>query len=303
MSGFVAPGLSGDWLNGWLAAVGVSVLLDDVKLSWSSDPLPRAVFNGPGASDLPGRLAAVLPEAEAIETLAFGGLGQAIDITQFADRARKARQEDDWTLALLATDLTHASDERLPTGPFNPGVPQGIPLWKRLLACVQAIQGGDPAELIAASLAGRAVRFPANGLGFDVRRLAGSVPGEASKFADVVVEWLSFYGACLHPMSNWGARPGQRGWSLRPDLPGAFKWPVWAVPLDRWAIDALLDAFYSVVERSRTNPAAFRRSPGAIRGAGLIAVFETRPFLPTGTADPTRGYESVRHEGWIGQSS
>nr|PZN32549.1 MAG: hypothetical protein DIU67_07980 [Actinomycetota bacterium] len=303
MSGFMAPGLSGDWLNGWLAAIGVTVLLDDVRLSWTSDPVPHAVFSGANVSELPARLAAILPEGSVIEALACGGLGQAIDLSQFAERAGRARRDDDWSLALLATDLTPVHGDRLPTGPFNPGVPQGIPLWKRLLTCVQAIRGSDAAELIAASLAGHAVRFPTNGLGFDVRRLAGSVPGEADKFADVVVEWLSFYGACLHPMSNWGAGPVQRGWSPRPDRPGAFKWPVWSVSLDRWAIDALLDSFYRAVERSRADAAAARRLPGAVKGAGLIAVFETRPFLPTGSADPTRGYASVRDEAWTGRSS
>jgi hypothetical protein len=58
---YEAPGLTADWLNGWLAAIGVTVMLPGVKLSWSDEPTPVALFSGPHVGDLPTAVASVLP--------------------------------------------------------------------------------------------------------------------------------------------------------------------------------------------------------------------------------------------------
>jgi len=47
MGDLLAPGLTADWLNAWLAAIGVTVLVPGIRLGWSADPLPVAHFDIP----------------------------------------------------------------------------------------------------------------------------------------------------------------------------------------------------------------------------------------------------------------
>ena len=35
------PGLPAEWINGWLAAVGTTVLDSELRLSWTMDPSPQ----------------------------------------------------------------------------------------------------------------------------------------------------------------------------------------------------------------------------------------------------------------------
>lgn len=43
------PGLSANWVNGWLAAVGITVLEPSLRLHWSPDATPVAVVSSPDA--------------------------------------------------------------------------------------------------------------------------------------------------------------------------------------------------------------------------------------------------------------
>ena len=45
MSEVTCPGLPGAWINGWLAAVGSTVLDARVRLQWTTDGAPRAVLS------------------------------------------------------------------------------------------------------------------------------------------------------------------------------------------------------------------------------------------------------------------
>ena len=40
MTEMTCPGLPGGWINGWLAAVGATVLDDRVRLHWTTDGAP-----------------------------------------------------------------------------------------------------------------------------------------------------------------------------------------------------------------------------------------------------------------------
>ena len=62
-----APGLPADWLNGWLAAIGVTVLIPGARLCWTDDGVPSAVFE----TDEPVDLAKVV--ADALPTLRDAG--------------------------------------------------------------------------------------------------------------------------------------------------------------------------------------------------------------------------------------
>jgi len=292
MAEFVARGLAADWLNAWLAAIGVGVLLPDVRLGWTGDPVPRARFSFPGGLPLAERIAESLPTVDQLEELVIADLPQNVPADEFSRAAELARERLDLSLALVATDIRGLDKrkETLPTGPFNPGVPHGETLFTRLRACRQGLDGiGDLSALVDASLTGRGRRVKANGLGFDYRRIAASVPGEAPKWVDPVVECLCFFGLFLHPLSGDGRVPRQRGWTG--PRRSTFRWPVWENPLDRWAIDALLDIAYADLAMPSSSIVPL---PSSWRRLSVSALYGAVPFQRTGSSDPTRGYASER---------
>ncbi|HUY24956.1 MAG TPA: hypothetical protein VMV09_06595, partial [Candidatus Saccharimonadales bacterium] len=242
-----APGLTSDWLNGWLAALGVTTLLLDVRLSWTSDPVPAAQFDVPDhLSSLPEALARALPSLEALGELAVArrlppaaDFGRRVSLDIFAERAKVARTAQDWSLSSTVTDLVaDLPDEGLPHSPFDPAAPQGRTLWERVVGCRQLL--ADPARSITATLAGHGERVESNGLGFDVRRLIAGVQ-EAAKRVDPVVELLAFAGLELMPFRGDGKSARARGWTGPAGRTGAFRWCAWSQALDRWGIDAFLD--------------------------------------------------------------
>ena len=297
MGDLVARGLPADWLNGWLAAVGVTVLVPGTRLAWTDDPVPRACFSWPSDEELPELIARHLPATEELDELVIAGLPQNMKVDQYQEAAGRERQRREPGLGILATDLdlgTRAPDAPLATGPFNVGAPRGETLFTRLRACRRALDGEPVDRQVAATLAGRGRRHDTNGLGFDYRRISASVAKEARKLVDPVVECLCFYGLQLHPMGGNGTSVWQRGWIDRPDRRRAFVWPVWTRPhlLDRWAVDALLDIVYRD-SRRQAQDGRFRVIP-SLRRLGVSGLYGSIPFERTGSSDATRGYASER---------
>lgn len=303
----IAPGLTADWLNAWLAAIGATVLVPGLHLGWTEDPIPKARFSLPdgevGEKALAELIAGHLPMEEQLEELVISGLPLNVPVELFRQTAKSARERRDQSLALLTTDVCGSvgKNGELPKVPFNVGAPRGETLYTRLRTCRQKLDGKRPlTQLVEASLAGRGVRFPVNGLGFDYRRIAASVPGEAEKLADPVIECLCFFGLLLHPVGGRGngTRPIQRGWAAPPNQRHAFQWPVWSDQLDRWAIDGLLDVVYrDTVGSWRASPLRSghkARLEDSWRRLGVTGLYGTVPFQQVGSSDTTRGYASER---------
>lgn len=272
MDEYPAPGLTADWLNAWLAAIGVTVLLPDARLRWTDDPLPKAVFHLPDDSDsLPDLIAAALPTVEDIGGWVISRIdGKVRSTSTYRGLAEAARAARDDTLSMTVTDLGDAAtDGSLPKAPFDPPVPAGRTLSWRLSRAVESIS--PKSERVAATLGGTAVRDGGNGLGFDYRRIGSGT--------DSLVEVLAFEGLRLFPVRGDGHRAHQRGWSAGVMTRGAFRWPVWKEALDRWAIDAILDVASTDANRVR--------SP-------VTAMFGSVPYEVTSIANPTRGYASER---------
>lgn len=276
-----APGLRSDWLNGWLAAVGATVLVDGLQLSWTDHAVPWARFwwDGDVAEAI---YAALLDQSEldgssiARELDGYPAFTRNIDLDTYRRRCEAERRSGTWHLAATTTDLVVLKDgEPVPHSPFDPPMPQGITIWQRAVACRAAIES---AEQVRASLAGTGTTVQLNGLGFDARRLPTGVESRGTVHVDPVVETLAFAALPLSPVRGAGDRRAvrARGWSDAPSKPGAFKWPAWAPPLDRWSIDALLDRFYADERR------------------GVLAVHETVPYRPAGSSDTTRAYAARR---------
>lgn len=284
-----APGLRSDWLNGWLAALGVTALLPGVRLSWTSEAVPAAQFSVPDhLSPLAETLALAMPSLEALDGLAVArrrppgaDFGRRVSPEVFSERAGLARISGDWSLSSTVTDLVaELPDEGLPHSPFDPSAPQGRTLWERVVGCRRLIT--DPAPSITATLAGRGKRARSNGLGFDVQRLVAGVQ-DAEKQVDPVVELLAFAGLELMPFRGDGKSARARGWSGPPSRPGSFRWYAWAEALDRWGIDAFLD----VVMGREVRPEEQAR-------LGVVARYHSVPYQALGSADPTRAYAAAR---------
>ena len=275
-----APGLTADWLNAWLAAIGVTVLLPGTHLRWTEDPPPQAIFTSPhDRGPLPDQIAAALPTTDQIATWVISNItGKITSAAQYHALAAQARAHHDDTLALTVTDLGQTNDDgSYPKAPFDPPVPgrgdtpgTGKTLAWRLRKARNSFT--PTPDRVAATLNGTAPRTTGNGLGFDYRRLADGR-------TDPLIELLAFEALRMFPTRGNGTRARQRGWTAGAATPHAFRWATWTEDLDRWAIDAILDQIHT--------PTAKPRPP-------IAAIYAAVPYAPAGTSDVTRGYASQR---------
>ena len=274
------PGLAADWLNGWLAALGFTLMLPEVQLAWTAGPAPHAVLHTRDHRPLATQLADVFPDLADLTRLAVAEHaadppihGQNWSCEEYAGRAAAARAHGDFTLGACYTDLaTDGRDpQRTTTGKsqFNVGAQGANPIGKRLRDCRAAIT--DPlVGWIEDTLTGHATRVDLNGLGFDYRRLTPT-----GVRADPVIEVLAFHGLAYLPVRGHGSQqPVTRGWTARP---AQFTWIAWRDRLGAAGIDALLDQYWA---------------GGSHRLA--TAVYASRSYNGKGQNDATRGYAAIR---------
>lgn len=247
MTIYEAPGLTADWLNGWLAAVGVTVLLPEVRLAWSNEASPIARFEGPGVDGLPAKIAAALPSPEQIGALAIrldgpgGTLSQKAKRVVYSARAAESRRTGDWSLGVAHTDLAYgkySQSDDVERGPFHAGREGRATLWKGVIDSAVSIQSNDVCAIVELTLAGRGRRVEGAGLAFDCRRLPSSPQVQGPRVVPVV-ELLGFLGLSLFPVRGDGRNVRQRGWSSEGR---SFQYPVWSQFIGAYGIDALIDA-------------------------------------------------------------
>lgn len=289
------PGLPGNWINGWLAAVGTTVLDSRMRLHWTVGGTPVAVLSADGvdpievlAESWPSRASLEdLPIAEHWESTA--PLLRKVPVDAFVQRARAARSHPhSWTLSSTLTDLHVDKNGEVPHAPFDPAGP-GTTKWlhHRLLKVHRHVE--PSVAQLADSLTGRGTRVRDNGLGFDFTRL-GSLADSSDKWVNPVAEVLAFFGLAILPLRGSGTderfgsssrnRATQRGW-LAVGRNRRFFWPAWSHSLDLRAIDALMDAW--LPDRKKTWPLA-----------GIHAGWRIVPYEARGSGDPTRGFGSER---------
>ena len=245
------PGLLAEMPHQWLAAVGAVVMAEDLRLSWTDEPSPCAVLHSSDAAPADG-LAAVWPEADTFAAIPIveWNLNNKQDIP-LADYRRMTRdgirRNDAWTLAAAATDLSRSDKNpaHAARGPFNPGF-QGVSSPQRSILKMVSSTRHD----IAAALGGRLEARKGDGLGLDPDRFTDPSSRDTGVTTVHPVEVLAYYGLALFPVRGDGVielrrprYPRQRGWTTTAHRAGFFQWPAWRQPLDRWGIDALLDAW------------------------------------------------------------
>lgn len=293
----VCEGLPAGWLNGWMAAVGATVIDEGIRLHWSPEG-HRAVLSA-ACGDPAARLAAAWPTGEQLADLPIaehwrgaGTLKRKVDLEAFAARVRAARNHpQSWTLSSTLTDLAVDAAGEVAHARFDPPGPGPIKwLHHRLLKAWKHV-AAPSAERLQASLLGEAERVQDNGLGFDHSRLASSAD-DGGRWTDPVVEVLAFYALALLPMRGRGTDrrvdpfafvdQRQRGWRRTPGLRVArrFHWPAWHHPLDAAGIDALLDVWQP-------------ETPEQWPLVGVHAAWRTVAFQPHGV-DKTRAFASER---------
>ncbi len=296
-----------DWLNGWLAALGATVLVDDLCLQWSDDRRSHAAFSLGGDQPIAEALAARFPSIDDLQHLAIANPGTAfprnVDANHYQTAVKKVRDTArnmnyDFSLSSSVTDLVNDLEVEkargMPHGRFDTPAPKGQTLWDRLSAS-RKVLASTPEQLsqqIAASMDGTAGRLKVNGLGFDVRRIEAGDPPNAGKYTDPVVEVLAFYGLSFFPVRGDGQRKaatrGER--ATNRERVDAFSWASWRDPLDRWAIDALLGHLYAPQSTRHDNA---RRKTPRYESIGIRHVYDAVEFEPDGK-DVTAGHASQR---------
>lgn len=277
-------GLPADWLNAWLAAIGIASLIPHSRLRWSTDPVPVAVLSTDSEAPLAEQLA---PRIPTVDQFAAGPIARRLDglpelplnptVDDFAARSTLARQHPwGWMLSSLHTDVRwdRKSGPTVDKAPFYTPM-QGIDntMFDRMMKLLPNID----VRSIASSLDGVGARVNRNGIGFDIGRV-GSLADNTNMFVDPVIDTLALFGLSLFPLRGDGRDTRQRGWDARRTEVGGFRWFAWSEPLDVHAIDAWLDLAYS---RHHDPPS-------------LVGVWEAVPYRQRGSQDVTRGFASRR---------
>jgi len=275
----LCPGLPADWLNAWLAAVGVTVLVPEARLGWSDDPVPLARFESP--TDITHLVATAWPNEQRLTRMpiaehhpeASRPMGRQVDLDTWHERAPIARRDPDgWTLSSTVTDLAVGRTGMLLHAPLDPPGPGTIKwLHHRLTKTAGFVP--DPDSVLGLSFDGTAGRVNDNGLGFDGRRF-GATADSAKKRVDPAIEVLAFFGLALLTVRGDGregdaVRARQRGWGERSGRT-VFRYPVWEQALDRWAIDSILDCWGGLAREGQSRlgvhrtfeTVAYRRKTG-----------------------------------------
>ena len=259
MNTLVCPGLPASWLNGWLAAVGATVLDPRLRLSWTAEDAPVAVLSAESLEPVDA-LAESWPTQKLVDDLPIAAhwrnaptLERQVAVGDFRIRAAEARSTpESWTLSSTLTDMSIDRKGEVAHAPFDAAGPGTVEWLHYRVTRLHDRIGRPSASRLHASLTGRASRVKDNGLGFDQSRL-GSLADKTDPWVEPVVELLAFYGLALFPMRASGADrrergspdERQRGWRSPPGSrdPREFHWPAWAPTLDAWGIDALLDVW------------------------------------------------------------
>lgn len=291
------PGLPGNWINGWLAAVGATVLDPRIRLHWSRGHTPVAVLSS-ADTDPVEALSECWPTHDDLWELPIaekwrgaGCLGRRVPVGEFVTRAAAARRHlRSWALSSTLTDLSLDDKGDVGHGRFDPPGP-GTVKWLHYRLVKVHRQVEPSVARIRDSLAGRGERVKDNGLGFDATRV-GSLSDDTDRWVEPLVETMAFFGLAILPVRGDGTdrrsdrrapEPIQRGWTKVPERKGerSFAWPVWDPPLDWTAIDALMDAW-----------TPFRNRKWSL--FGVHAGWRTVPFRNRDSSDPTRAFASLR---------
>ena len=238
-----APAWRADWINGWLAAIGCTVICEDLKLSWTDAAHPTAILWAPDDGiDIGQRISEAFPPHDFIRLSAARDLTkQEPSEDQYRVGSEEARLTGDWLWSALFTDLVDYRSPKAKATPgssrvaksiFYPGVEKGRTIADRFEACWES-----PSQCtIEASMSGTLARKLANGLGFDCRRIFDPSDPHPKPIVDPIVEVLIATALVMFPVRGDGRRERTKGQNAG----RSFRWRTWPDPLNAAAIDAIV---------------------------------------------------------------
>lgn len=299
-------GLPAGWLTGWMAAVGVTVLDEQVKLSWTEQD-PTAEFShrtqdpvealsdiwpelGDRLDDMPG---ARDPDTNKND-LSY------VEISSFSTRLNDhSKHPDLFSLTSSLTDLRWKTEKKTEValyGPFETGG-TGPTKWAHERCRKVYRQTDVPAQRIERLFKGVAARIGGHGLGLDAGRIGAVRDSGEDMMVEPIAETLAYFGLALFPVRGEGRPVGygrgrQRGWGVGPHPETEFIWPAWRQPLDRWGIDALLTAWHNTWRRNAKD--GYRSLKADWSRLGIHAGWKTVRFRSKGRIDRTSGYGAER---------
>ncbi|MDE0675571.1 MAG: hypothetical protein F4X09_13565 [Gammaproteobacteria bacterium] len=304
----ICYGLPADWLTGWMAAVGATVVDPQLRLSWTEEEIPVAMFSHQKGHDPVKSLSEVWPSLGR-RLDAMPGARDAttnkndyseISVKVFADRLAGARNHPDaFSLTSSLTDLHWESSkegDKAVYGPFETSGP-GSTKWLHHRCRKVYSSVGDPTKGMEEMFDGVSQRIADNGLGLDAGRIGAIRDSGETQMVEPVVEGLAYFALALFPVRGAGkqvkaSRGRQRGWGVGPYRDWDFIWPAWRQPLDRWGIDALLTAWHNTWRRSKRGKDDWIASRAEWDLLGIHTGWCTSRFKQRTSRDMTRGYGS-----------
>ena len=299
-------GLPADWLTGWMAAVGATVVDNQLRLSWTEDEVPVAMFSHQKGHDPVKSLSDVWPSLRsrldhmpgARDATTNKNDYREINVKVFADRLAGARNHPDaFSLTSSLTDLhweKSKEGDKAVYGPFETSGP-GSTKWLHHRCRKVYSSVGDPIRGMEEMFDGVSQRIADNGLGLDAGRIGAIRDSGETQMVEPVAESLAYFALALFPVRGDGkqvqaSRGRQRGWGVGPYRDWEFIWPAWRQPLDRWGIDALLTAWHNTWRRREKDE--WRASRAEWDLLGVHAGWCTSRFKRRTSRDMTRGYGS-----------
>ena len=303
----ICYGLPAGWLTGWLAAVGATVIDRDLRLSWTDEETPIAVFTHRNAEDPAEVLSARWPRLKGRLDDMPGARDPSknkndpteIGVKVFAARLEAARNHADaFSLTSSLTDLNWETKGQSDVAVYGPFEIAGTGPMKWLHHRCRKVYDdtvGDYPTRIAQLFNGVAERVEGSGLGLDAGRIGAVRDSGEKPMVDPVAETLAYFALALFPVRGDGKqvkaiRGRQRGWGVGPFGDSVFIWPAWKQPLDRWGIDALLTAWHNTWRRNRKGE--WRTSQAKWDLLGVHAGWETTSYRAKKGSDRTRGLGS-----------
>ena len=261
-----APAWRADWINGWLAAIGCTVLCDDLRLSWTDDAHPTAILWTPDDTTIEhfaNRIAEAFPPIGFIATTSARHLtAQVPTELQYAIASDEARRSGDWLWSSLFTDLGPTKQARIARSTFYPGTPGPNGISQRTASLAKT--WAEPAAVMA-SMLGQLPRSKGTGLGFDPRRIMDPAEPKGEITTDPIVEALALFATIMFPTRGSGSRALTRGERYRQP----FRWNTWTDALDFAGIDAQFAS-------SRSRGANYEVVPYEPRGNETNAAYFSR---------------------------
>ncbi len=300
-------GLPAEWLTGWLAAVGVTVLDEQCRLSWTEQENPIAVFSH-RAHDPIKILSDTWPElGDRLDNMPGARNPKTnkkdpryIGLEAFSARLKDHRNHPDvFSLTSSLTDLRWTMEKKVDVAVYGPFETAGTGPTKWTHERCRKVYGKTdvPDQRIRQLFDGVADRIGVHGLGLDAGRIGAVRDSDEEMMVEPIAETLAYFALALFPVRGDGRqvkneRGRQRGWGVGPYLETEFIWPVWKQPLDRWGIDALLTAWHNTWRRRGKD--GYRSLKAQWSRLGIHAGWKTVRFRSKGQSDRTSGYGSER---------